>query len=139
MNTATTTTFQVAASPRAFYLRNHSSSELHSVELAKLHTLSKRPEFAKKDLYATWCHDASTQHVFYTLAEPEHPGIRSSGANPIKYLHGIVADYDGAPEAINAALPHLKFGPGKAPTWVTTTFSNKARLLWVFEKPVPVF
>jgi hypothetical protein len=125
--------------PKAHFIRNHSATELHSARLKDLPALSTRPQFAKKDEYAGWCHEAQTQHVFYTLAEPEPPGIRSSGANPIKFLHGIVPDYDGAPEAINAALPELKFGPGKAPTWVTTTFSNKARLIWVFEKPVPTF
>jgi hypothetical protein len=125
--------------PKAFFIRNHSSSELHSIELSKLHTVSEHPKFARKEDFTKWCHDATTEHCFYSLTEPEHPGIRPSGTNRAKYLWGIVGDYDGAPEAINAALPTLKFGPGKAPTWVTTTFSNKARLIWAFEKPVPVF
>ena len=124
---------------KAFFLKNHVSSELHSAPLASLPTLSTRPQFATKDVYAKWCHEASTDHIFYTLAEPEFPGQRSSGKNPIKFLHGIVCDYDGAPEAINATLPTLKFGPSKAPAWVTTTFSGKARLIWVFERPVPTF
>jgi len=125
--------------PVAFYIRNHSSSELHKAELAALPSISTRPTFADKSAFAAWCHDASTQHVFYVLAEPEHPGLRSSGANPVKFLHGLIADYDGGADAIQAALPKLKFAAGRAPTWVTTTFSGKARLLWAFERPVPVF
>jgi hypothetical protein len=125
--------------PKAYFIRNHSSSELHSIELAKLPTVSERPKFVKKEDFVAWSHDASTEHCFYMMVEPEQPGIRPSGDNPIRFLHGLVGDYDGAPEAINAALPLLKFGPGKAPTWVTTTYSGKARLIWVFEKPVPVF
>lgn len=127
------------AAPRAFFIRNHSASDLHMAELARLPELSRRPPFATKDVYATWCHAATTQHVFYTLAEPELPTQRSSGRNPIKFLHGVVADYDGDATSIQAALPQLKFAAGKAPTWVTTTFSNKARLIWAFERPVPVF
>lgn len=124
---------------RAFYLQNHCASELHSAPLAALPGLSVRPPFATKEAYAEWCHDGRTRHVFYTLAEPQHPALRSSADNPIRLLHGIVADYDGAAEAIQAALPGLKFEPGKAPAWVTTTFSGKARLIWVFDRPVPVF
>jgi hypothetical protein len=125
--------------PQAFYIRNHSASELVPCDLAALPAVSVRPAFASKDLYVKWCHDQSTRHVFYTLTEPEHVGIRPSSQNLIKFLHGIVADYDGDATAINASLPLLKFGPGKAPTWVTTTFSNKARLIWLFERPVPTF
>lgn len=128
-----------AAAPRAFYLRNQSSSELHSARVEELPTLSQRPRFASKDEFRQWCQDIKTEHVFYTLVEPEFPGARSSGSNPPKFLHGIVADYDGAPESISATLPSLKFGPGKAPTWVTTTFSGKARLIWLFEERVPIF
>lgn len=125
--------------PLAFYIKNHSSSELHKAELATLHTLSTHPEFASKAEFAKWCHESSTDHVFYTMAEPEHSTMRSSGQNPIKFLHGLVADYDGFPEAIQAAIPRLTFSDGKAPTWITTTFSGKARLIWAFERPVPVF
>jgi hypothetical protein len=123
--------------PQAFFIKNHSSTDLHSAPLASLPTLSQRPQFPSKADYAKWCHDATTEHVFYTLVEPEFTNQRSSGQNRIKYLHGIVADYDGDAGAITAALPELKFGPGKAPTWVTTTYSGKARLIWCFEKPVP--
>jgi hypothetical protein len=125
--------------PQAFYIKNHSSSELHRADLATLPSLSSHPHFATKPEFAKWCHDSKTAHVFYTMAEPEFPTMRSSGKNQIKYLHGIVADYDGSPAAIQASIPKLSFQAGKAPTWVTTTFSGKARLIWAFERPVPVF
>lgn len=125
--------------PQAFYIKNHSSSELHQVDLATLPSLSSHPHFATKAEFADWCHNSKTDHVFYTMVQPEYSSMRSSGQNPFKLLHGIVADYDGAPEAIQAALPKLIFADGKAPTWITTTFSGKARLIWAFERPVPVF
>ena len=123
----------------AFYIHNHSTTELRKAELSTLPTLSARPSFANKDAFAAWCHDINTKHVFYVLGEPEFPSMRSSSANAVKFLHGVIADYDGAADAIQAALPKLKFEAGKAPTYVTTTFSGKARLIWAFERPVPVF
>ena len=127
--------------PQAFFLRNHVSSELLQADLADLPKLSKRPEFADKKSYAGWCHAADTRHVFYTLAEPGVAGLRGSGQNPIKFMHGVVADYDGNPDAIAATLARgLTFKrPELAPTWVTRTFSKKARLIWCFEHKVPVF
>jgi hypothetical protein len=125
--------------PQAFYIKNHSSSELHQVDLATLPSLSSHPHFATKPEFAKWCHDSKTEHVFYTMAEPEFKSMRSSGKNQIKFLHGVIADYDGSPEKIQADLLKLDFPEGKAPTWVTTTFSGKARLIWAFERPVPVF
>ena len=123
----------------AFYIPNHSTSDLRQADLATLPTLSQRPGFPSKAEFAKWCHDRSTQHVFYTLAEPQQPSLRSSGANPIKFLHGVVADYDGAADLVQAAIGKWKPADGKAPTWVTTTFSGKARLIWAFERRVPVF
>jgi hypothetical protein len=125
--------------PQAFYLRNQSASTLLTAPLAALPTLARRPAFADKAAFRVWCQDSRTAHVFYTLAEPTQPHLRSSAQNPVKFLHGLVADYDGDAAAIQAALASLTFPDGRAPTWVTTTFSGKARLLWVFERPVPVF
>lgn len=125
--------------PKAFYLKNHSSSELFAADLAALQTLSTRPTFADKKAYAAWCHDSSTEHVFYVLYEPEMPGQRSGAQNPVKFCHGLVADYDGHPAAIDAALPNLSFKAGCAPAWVTTTYSGKARLIWIFERPIPCY
>lgn len=123
----------------AFYIPNHSSSELRKAELSALPTLSRRPDFPSKKEFAAWCHDKSTDHVFYVLAEPQNATMRSSGQNPVKYLHGVVADYDGAADVVQKALTKWEPAAGKAPTWVTTTFSGKARLVWAFERPVPVF
>jgi hypothetical protein len=125
--------------PQAFYIKNHSSSTLLRADLAQLPALSARPAFATKNEFAAWCHSASTEHVFYVMSEPEHPGLRSSGANPVKYLHGLVADYDGPADVVQAALSRLTFADGRAPTWVTKTFSGKARLIWAFERAVPAF
>ncbi len=123
----------------AFFIKNHSHKELCQTNVTTLPTLSTRPHFSNKPDFTKWCHAATTEHVFYTLAEPEQPALRSSSQNKIKFLHGIVADYDGAAASIQAAIPTLAFAAGLAPAWVTTTFSGKARLLWLFEERVPVF
>ena len=125
--------------PQAFYLHNQSSSELHQADLASLPSLAASHSFTDKDQFRKWCQSSGTRHVFYTLYEPTHPQQRSSAPNPVKMMHGVVADYDGVPSAIQAAIPALKFAAGMAPTWLTTTFSGKARLIWAFERPVPVF
>jgi len=125
--------------PQAFYLHNQSSSELHQADLESLPSLAAAHSFTDKDKFRKWCQSSDTRHVFYTLYEPTHPGMRSSASNQIKMMHGIVADYDGVPSAVQAAVAAMKFTTDKAPTWVTTTFSGKARLVWCFEQPVPVF
>lgn len=125
--------------PQAFYLHNHSATDLHAADLARLPALSQRPVFASKDEFTRWSHDGRTRHVYYTLAEPEAPTLRSSGQNRVRRLHGVVADYDGDAALVQRALAGLRFPRGAAPTWVTTTFSGKARLIWVFARPVPVY
>ena len=124
---------------KAFYLRNHSSSDLHSIGLDDLALMPARPPFPDKETFAQWCHSPTTRHVFYTLYEPACPTIRSSAQNPVRLMHGVVADYDGAASTIEAALGALSFPTGRAPAWITRTFSRKARLVWAFERPVPVF
>lgn len=127
------------AAPRAFYLVNHVAHDLQTAALADLPKLSQQPAFAEKAQLRFWSHQPTTRHVFYTMAEPQQPAMRSSGRNPVKYLHGLVADYDGPAAYIQEMLRTLRFDAGRAPTWVTTTFSGKARLIWAFPQRVPVF
>ena len=93
--------------PQAFYLHNQSSSELHQADLASLPSLAASHSFTDKDQFRKWCQSSGTRHVFYTLYEPTHPQQRSSAPNPVKMMHGVVADYDGVPSAIQAAIPAL--------------------------------
>lgn len=129
----------MSSKPQAFYLHNQSSSELHRADLESLPSLAAKHSFTDKEQFRKWCQSADTRHVFYTLYEPAHPAMRSSASNPVQLMHGVVADYDGVPSAVQAAVATMKCGAEKAPTWVTTTFSGKARLIWAFERPVPVF
>jgi hypothetical protein len=124
----------------AFYIPNHSSSSLYRVDdIAQLPGVSVRPEFADKDAYLRWAHDIGTQHCFYVLTEPIQPTLRPNKDNPIRWVYGLVGDYDGliTPESLAAALRGIP--AGKAPAWMTTTYSGKARLIWLFERRIAYF
>jgi hypothetical protein len=124
---------------KIFYIPNHSSVELRKGDLNELSKIeSPHGKFPTKPEFAKWEHDISTEHVFYTLLEPQQPSIRISKDNPAIRCHGLVADYDGmiSDSMHDAALRNL---PGIPPTWVSRTYSGKARWIWEFEKPVPIF
>jgi hypothetical protein len=123
----------------AFYIPNHSSTEMRKGDLNELSKLEcPHSKFSTKPEFAKWEHDISTDHVFYTMLEPQQPSVRVSRDNPAVRCHGLVADYDGmiSDQMHESALLNL---PGIPPTWVSRTFSGKARWVWVFEKPVPIF
>ena len=122
-----------------FYIKNHSAAEL--IE-SSLEEVSKIPavhdKFENKPAFAAWEHLITTDHVFFNTLEPQQPGLRISKDNPAVRCHGLVADYDGmiSDEMHQSALANL---PGIPPTWVSRTFSGKARWVWMFENPIPIF
>jgi hypothetical protein len=73
------------------------------------------------------------------LTEPIQPTLRPNKDNPIRWVYGLVGDYDGliTPESLAAALRGIP--AGKAPAWMTTTYSGKARLIWLFERRIAYF
>lgn len=121
-----------------FYIKNHSSHELLEVGPEELLSgFRPKPEISTKDEFRKWCADKETDHCFYTTVEPEHVALRPSKDNQPRMLHGIVADYDGNKCA--ELLGHMKTAIGKVPTYSTVTFSGNARLVWEFERPIPMF
>ena len=93
----------------------------------------------KKADVRAWSADANTDYVFYSMAEGDNPNARIVEDNPIRFLHGFVADYD-APVNWNEIEDTLKKRcmDSPLPTWRSETPSGYARLVWEFEKPFPL-
>jgi hypothetical protein len=97
------------------------------------------PTFPNKPAYRAWCADASTDHVFYTLAEGDNPSARIAEENPVNKIHGFIADYDAPVEWDRVDQLVKDRGNGAPlPTWRTRTQSGYARLIWEFEEPLPL-
>lgn len=116
------------------YLKNLRSSNAEKFHFG---ISSVRPPFADKATYREWCGDNSTNHVFYSLAEGSTPSERVSTHNPVHLVHGVVADYD-APVEWAALDLILRTSCTVEPTWISRTFSDYVRLVWVFESPIPI-
>lgn len=84
-----------------------------------------------------WYQNIATRHYFYTLVEPSNPNQRVTKTdNPPRLLHGIVADFDlplpdARVEEVVAAAKHK-------PTYVERSLGGNWRLVYLFEKPLPV-
>lgn len=96
-----------------------------------------RPAFPNKAAYRDWCADPSTDHCFYSFNEGDTPGLRISSSNPVRKVHGIVADYDAPVDwsVIDALLSSVCV---IKPTWRTKTYSGYARLIWVFAEDLTI-
>ena len=98
---------------------------------------SARPAFADKASYREWCGEPTTDHVFYSLAEGSTPSERVTSQNPVHLVYGVVADYD-APVEWAALDLILRTSCTAEPAWISRTFSDYVRLVWVFEEPIPI-
>jgi hypothetical protein len=92
---------------------------------------------ATKEDYRNWCADAKTDWIFYTFAEGLTPSLRVSETNPVKYQHGIIADYDSVvPIADAKQILKNNCPAGLEPTGISQTFSGGIRVVWEFEEPL---
>tara|TARA_Y100001937_G_scaffold127927_1_gene201687 strand:- start:6701 stop:8902 length:2202 start_codon:yes stop_codon:yes gene_type:complete len=94
---------------------------------------------SKKADVRAWSADPKTDYVFYSLYEGDNPNARIVEDNPIRFMHGFIADYD-APvnwSDIDDTLKKRCMG-SHMPTWRSETPSGYARLVWEFEKPFPI-
>ena len=126
----------------AFYLPNHSSQRLISVEMADLIKLEPKghpTRWPDKKAMLAFAHDEATDHCFYHLSEPRDTTRRLNVKdNPVVKLHGVVADYDSK---ISPALMTEALGKVSADfplAYYSKTFSGGARLVWQFERPISV-
>jgi hypothetical protein len=85
--------------------------------------------------YGKWCQEVSTQHLFFHATEGVNPNLRPSNLNPVRRMHGLIADYDAVCSSDMIASLSAR---GPLPNWAARTFSDGARLLWLFEEPVPM-
>jgi hypothetical protein len=103
-------------------------------------TIPARPGLsasATKEAYRTWCSDQNTDWIFYTFAEGLTPSLRVSENNPVKFQHGIIADYDSVVGLEDAKkLVEDNSPTGLTPTAISRTFSGGVRLVWEFEEPL---
>jgi hypothetical protein len=101
----------------------------------------KVPKFADKEKFREWCIEDQTKHTFFSTVEGINPHQRVSGGNPPFRIHGFVADYDGDVDTSDmqklADLVRKKSPGGWSPTWITRTYSGKARAIWEFEVAIP--
>jgi hypothetical protein len=92
---------------------------------------------ATKEDYRAWCADATTDWCFYTFAEGLTPSMRVGETNPVKFQHGIIADYDAVISIPDAKkLIANNCAAGLEPTAISSTFSGGIRLVWEFEEPL---
>lgn len=86
----------------------------------------------------TWMQAATTDWQVYTTVMGKDPGRRVGGDNEAVTVLGFSADYD-APTPMETVRDRLGELPAELqPQFIETTLSRKLRLVWVFERPVPV-
>lgn len=124
----------------SYFLRNQKSNQLCRTDLA---TLAARPsvhhQFKTKTEQKEWNVRETTDHMFYSLAEPRDPTQRLTvKSNPVARLHGLIADFDSkiSDDMLRSALKEV---PADWPAaYTTTTFSGGCRIIWSFERPVEI-
>lgn len=135
----------IAHTPVWFYLKNHSAQAVTKSITPPWQVQSPTgiPSGLDKKAFREWCVNPSTDHVFFSAAEGVNQNVRANTQNPAYRLHGFVGDYDsdhlvGMTDAeVLAEIKKRTGGKGIAPNHMSRTFSNKVRLVWVFETPIP--
>jgi hypothetical protein len=93
-----------------------------------------------KNAFIDWAAGYTTEHSFLSMFEGMSAEVRvtdGAGNQPFQ-LHGIIADYDSKSpkemaEHIKASAPvHY------LPQWLVHTASGNSRLVWLFERPIPL-
>jgi hypothetical protein len=131
--------------PAWTYLKNHLEQVTAKSTTPPWQTLPPAgiPTGIDKKAFRAWCADPKTDHVFFSAAEGVNPGVRASAANPTHLMHGFVGDYDSdhlinmTDQQVLDEITKRTAGKGIMPNHLSRTFSNKIRLVWVFETPLP--
>lgn len=125
--------------PRYFSLPNLASSDTTPEDPSTWPpTLEGTLSFPNKEDFRVWCVQPTTEHLFYSMVEGLSPRMRVNiHDNPAHALHGFVADYDGEFIDVDELVKKCWKLPERIrPTWVTETYSKKARVIWEFEEPM---
>lgn len=127
-----------------FAVKNHVDSVLYTLPQppSTIQNIRATPgAFPSKESMRAWCKDPNTTHVFYSTYEPTLSNARLTTNNPVHFMHGWVADYD-SPDIDTSNMAELvkhilgRSPGGLAPTWITRTYSGKARAVWEFANPL---
>lgn len=94
--------------------------------------------FKSKSDFRSWCEDISTRHLFYNLTEGTNPHLRAARNNKPIFLHGLIADYDAVPDGDPLLLIEKRAPAEMQPAWLSRTFSGGVRLVWLFDRPLPI-
>jgi len=92
-----------------------------------------------KTEFSRWRELPSTEHLVYTGYEGVNPNIRiNSKTNPVRRLHALVMDFDALITDENCNTVLDRCSADLRPTWMSRSFSNGVRLVWMFEAPLPL-
>lgn len=119
-------------------LTNLSSSRIQPGE-PWAYSNGSMPPGMTKDQFKQWCANPRTESLFFSGFEGANAALRVSDSNPAQFMNALVVDYDAvvAPGERDAFLSRTKID--YPPNYVASTFSGHARLVWRFERPIPVF
>tara|TARA_R100000734_G_C3317132_1_gene110026 strand:+ start:928 stop:3171 length:2244 start_codon:yes stop_codon:yes gene_type:complete len=112
-------------------------------DIEALTKVKKRPpEFSNptvelKPKFKEWCGKPTTDHAFITLCTGDNPNFPISADNPVRELHGLIADYDAKPDNDDwMKIIDINCGDGLRPTYISKSFSGYPRLVWLWDKSV---
>lgn len=118
---------------KLFAIPNLSAAEVFEIDISAGAPDFPRPTFRDKDAYRRWSADKKTSHAFISPFEGLSPGLRISGANPPRLLHGLILEFDAkAPK--EHSFPDARI----LPAYKILSFSGNMRLLFPFAEPLPV-
>jgi hypothetical protein len=88
-----------------------------------------------KTAFNEWKTKPGTEHCFFCGFEGMQSGVRINKTdNPPQFCHALVADYDIRDWTKEKVLAVLEECPSAfMPNWVSMTYSNGARLVWLLE------
>jgi len=93
-----------------------------------------------KEALRKWWRTPSTNHLFYSMFEGVKPTLRTTWdneTNPPSKMHGFVVDYDSEITPKMFLKPNFDKTPYHPAAWSMTS-SRHGRMLWAFEKPIPL-
>lgn len=127
------------------YLKNHSAQSTTRTATPPWQMVSTSgiPAGMVKAAFRKWCADPATDHVFFSMVEASNYNVRPSAGNEPLSVYGFVGDYDSdllsnlTDQEVLDEIKKRTGGKGILPNHMSRTFSNKIRLVWEFESPVP--
>lgn len=126
--------------PTFYCIRNVSAEDAFPCQEPWTWDSSKVPwHLSKEDgSWDAYLRNGATDHRLFSMCEGLIDGVRTGKENPVCYVHGLCADYDGAIPSDIAEILLKKAPSAFLPQYAVVTKSDKLRLVWVFETPLRV-